>query len=444
MKPTTKNIQNLLNQISKSIQVIKDKIEKGEINGNVAYQELTLKEAVDNLIEYIDILNQTIDYVDKLPYSQRNNIFQSLSQINNSIVNSRISNPNQFIQFTENLNNYIHIFSLREIAPEYPNFSKKLSQLNELIKKEKELITLFEKYQENFKKFDEEYNKTINRIKEIEDSAQRITNLLEQSRTNLNEINTNKANIDNIFQEIRAIKETSQKYLDEIESKKNKINKFEKEIDSYISKMEKTEEELNQKVEDFEKKIEKFKQDTQEIVEKNKKYQGDIEKLLTSAVGTNLFKSFEKRKKELEKSLWFWFAGVFGSAIALFCLGLWIYKDIKSEHIEWTRILLKVAVSFPVLYLLIFFTNRYSKDKQLLEEYAFKSTLSLALKPYADLVDEVEKKQADSKYRDFLITSILQIFTSPTEKLYKHYKSEGFDITEAIKSFNPFKKKETD
>jgi len=235
MKPTTQNIQNLLNQISEKILTIKDKIEKGEINGNFSYQELTIKEAVENLIEYLDILNQTIDYIDKLPFSQRNNILQNLTQINSNIVNSGINNLNQFIQNIENLNNYIHIFSLKEIAPEYPNFSKKLSQLNELIEKEKELITLFKKYQENFKEFDEEYKKTINHIKEIEDNSQRITNLLDQARTDLNEINTNKTNISNILKEIREIKTASQNYLDEIESQKNKIDKFKEEIDTYYS-----------------------------------------------------------------------------------------------------------------------------------------------------------------------------------------------------------------
>ena len=211
-----------------------------------------------------------------------------------------------------------------------------------------------------------------------------------------------------------------------------------------IARIEESEKSFNQKVKDFEDKIEKFNQDTQEIIRQNQEYQNQIKETLTSAVGTNLFKSFEKRKNELQKGLWWWFSGVIISSFVLTGLGFWIYSDIKSEHIEWTRTLLKIAVSFPILYLLVFFTNKYSKDKQLLEEYAFKSSLSLALKPYAELVDEVEKNEADSKYRDFLITSILQIFTSPTDKLYKHYKSEGLDIKEIIKSLNLFSKENSD
>ncbi len=444
MKQTTQKIQNLLNQISQKISIIKDKMEKGEINGNVLHQELSLRDAVDNLIKYLDIFNQTIDYIDKLSFPQRNSILQYLTQINNSIVGSTINNTNQFIQNVDYLNNYIHVYSLEKIAPDYPNFSNKLSQLNQLIEKEKELITLFEQYQEKFKIFDEKYKKTINYIKEIEDSSQRITNLLDQARTNLNEINTNKTNIDNIFEEIREIKTTSQNYLDEVESQKNKIDKIKEEIDTYIAIVEETERGFKQKVKNFESEIEKFKQDTQEIIKRNQEYQNQIEKILTSAVGTNLFKSFEIRKNELQGGLRWWLGGVIIFSLLLAGLGWWIYEDIKSEHIEWTRTLLKIAVSFPILYLLVFFTNRYSKDKQLLEEYAFKSSLSLALKPYAELVDEVEKNKADSKYRDFLITSILQIFSSPTDKLYKHYKSEGLDIKEIIKSLNIFGNKNSD
>ena len=87
--------------------------------------------------------------------------------------------------------------------------------------------------------------------------------------------------------------------------------------------------------------------------------------------------------------------------------------------IDWFKdVLLKFALSSPAIYMLCFFTDRYAKTRRLIEEYAFKSTISLALKPYFDLVKSLDGEE-EEKDKNFLIAVIGNIFTTPTDKVFR-------------------------
>ena len=63
------------------------------------------------------------------------------------------------------------------------------------------------------------------------------------------------------------------------------------------------------------------------------------------------------------------------------------------------------------------------------EEYTFKSSISVSLNPYRDLVHSILEKdgQVDqSKYTDFVINSVTNVFTPPTEKVCDGEKKSGF------------------
>ena len=127
-----------------------------------------------------------------------------------------------------------------------------------------------------------------------------------------------------------------------------------------------------------------------------------------------------QRKKSLTKTQGWWLSGLIVSIIVLICFS-WHLVDVL-QHIDvtksnwWIDILLKASLSLPVLYLVAFLTDRYTKERRLIEEYAFKSTLSLSLKPYFDMVSS---RKLDAVEQEFLIKAIENIFATPTDKVYK-------------------------
>lgn len=188
---------------------------------------------------------------------------------------------------------------------------------------------------------------------------------------------------------------------------------FKTSVDEYINNMTAKSTEITEK-------IQKFENKTQEIIDENERQTKEIQRQLELATGTGLFHSFDQRKKALTKTQGWWLGGLIVSILVL--IGFSVYLVNVLQHIDvaknnwWIDILLKASLSLPALYLVAFLTDRYTKERRLIEEYAFKSTLSLSLKPYFDMVSSRELEPVE---QEFLIKAIENIFATPTDKVYK-------------------------
>ena len=177
---------------------------------------------------------------------------------------------------------------------------------------------------------------------------------------------------------------------------------------------------MNNKTKEIDEKTKQFTEDTQNIINKNNEQTTEIEKQLRLATGRSLFYSFHKRKKDLENGQWIWLA-VLGLSILLLTIFSW-QVVVRLAQIDWQntdmviKFLFKLLLPLPLVYLVAFVTDRYTKERRLLEEYAFKSTISLALKPYFDMV---ASSKITEEEREFLIKSIENIFSTPTDKVYR-------------------------
>ena len=177
---------------------------------------------------------------------------------------------------------------------------------------------------------------------------------------------------------------------------------------------------LNLKTQEIDEKTKKYNEDTQKIIKTNKEQTEEISRQLELATGVGLFAAFKKRKDELEIGQWIWLGILVVSIFIFIGFSCWLvgeFQKIDWSNVNWfVDIFLKITASTPVLYLVAFVTDRYTKERRLLEEYAFKSTISLALKPYFDMVSS---NQITDEEREFLIKSIENIFATPTDKVYR-------------------------
>lgn len=191
---------------------------------------------------------------------------------------------------------------------------------------------------------------------------------------------------------------------------------FKETVDEYIENMQKTTKDINQHLADCQDKTDK-------VFKKNDDLTNQIVEQLQKATGISLFHTFQKRKEDLEKTQAWWLVGVIISTIALIIISLKVMGSLQhlpaNTPIDWFKdVVLKFTLSMPILYLLYFFTDRYTKTRRLIEEYAFKSTISLALKPYFDLIKGLDGDE-EEKDKNFLIAVIGNIFTTPTDKVFR-------------------------
>jgi hypothetical protein len=156
---------------------------------------------------------------------------------------------------------------------------------------------------------------------------------------------------------------------------------------------------------------------------------------LANALDISVFKEFNAvtKNKDIEKYCWL--------ALFIVMTGLlaWLGHDIATTQ-GWfdpkqTAVILnqykqpwqlfafyasKLVVMLPLAGLAWFFVQRFLRESRIAEEYRFKSTCALHFNAYRELVNELCTKNSDVEYRQFLISQINQLFTSPTETLYKN------------------------
>ena len=255
------------------------------------------------------------------------------------------------------------------------------------------------KFNELTKKYETEATKKIDII---ETKIEQSNNLLNQEKKEFDDfITKNTKNYEQKYNELNTIitkyNTSTTSSLTEIEKKEKSIITSHvniEQIEAYLKKLkENISEYINEmtnKTQEIDEKTKQFNNDTQEIINKNKEQTKEIDKQLRLATGRSLFHSFHKRKKDLENNQWIWLAILGLSIISLIAFSCWMIKELSTinwQNIDWTiTILLKILLPLPLIYLVAFVTDRYTKERRLLEEYAFKSTISLALKPYFDMV----------------------------------------------------------
>jgi chromosome segregation ATPase len=158
---------------------------------------------------------------------------------------------------------------------------------------------------------------------------------------------------------------------------------------------------------------------TESLIEELEKLKELIREQLQQATGFTLFGAFQSRQNQIAKAKQVWVYAL--AALVLISVGVtfWIGYEAKFFSVHSFAFWVKLSLTIPIGYAITFCTVQYGKERRLEEEYAFKSSISVSLNPYRDLVLSILEKDgtADlSKYTDFVIGSVNNVFTSPTER----------------------------
>ena len=462
MKNITQQIYDIIT--NENFNNVADKLEEKVSANNWTIperNEFSYEELLIELPDAIDILKQNIEdgNFDSLPYNTRNSILQLVRSINTALSN--IYNNNQ--QFasaqdhTQNLIGSIRTNRLDFEARRIPRYREKISEYRELINNLSEAKLLIENIKEEdeyLSHLKENAEQTINRINTIlEEASEKKSSILqhfEASQETLNQINA-------LLETIKENKENILRILEDANSSKQTVSDIENYIVKYYENIEESKNKLKEIISKTQEEVIEYSNRTEDIIKRNEEQTQEIDKQLQKAVGVSLFSTFEARKKQLSIASNLWLLLIIISVAITVYLSYSIISDflnnvhqyeqvsktgwsieknsgmlsrpIAKLDIDWMWIVLKLTLLLPLIYLISFATSRYSKERRLVEEYAFKSTISLALKPYSDLVQKIESGEVDSKYGDFLISSIESIFSVPTDKAFGSNQKESKDLS---------------
>jgi hypothetical protein len=122
----------------------------------------------------------------------------------------------------------------------------------------------------------------------------------------------------------------------------------------------------------------------------------------------------------LKKSEIFWKNATFVSLIVLFFAAGLVYYELFRGVGETTVLVSKISLLIPASAALWFTASNHNRERKLLEEYAFKSSISLSLDSYRKVLNEELSDEEQSRISEFLIDSMEKIYSSPLENISKH------------------------
>lgn len=121
---------------------------------------------------------------------------------------------------------------------------------------------------------------------------------------------------------------------------------------------------------------------------------------------------FNNRKKELQWSVGLWIGLSLASvALAVYWVLYVFQKTPSQDHngVNWLILLANVVRTSPMFVLVYFCLSQYTKERNIQEEYAFKSAVSMTVTAYADMIGTGEVNERVK----MLMDTIQRIYVPP-------------------------------
>ena len=244
-----------------------------------------------------------------------------------------------------------------------------------------------------------------------------------QSNNLLNNISNTNKNAEAYNATIEQIKNKCNDVLTDLEQKRDKVSSEQNEIDKQMASINNNLDTLETNMKEKIDLIQSGYDSVSSHVEEVRKMMGYI------ADGT-LSHSFNKRKNNIKKSknIWMWI-----SLFTLLGLIAWVCVVFKclsaNTGIVWADILINGIKATPLAFAFGFAITEYSKERNLLEEYAFREAVAVTLTAYLEQLngDNTEEQ------KKLLANTVEKLYTKPIIS-NKEYKLFNFDTKDLAKT----------
>ncbi|QXV66457.1 hypothetical protein INP83_05070 [Mucilaginibacter sp. 21P] len=301
-----------------------------------------------------------------------------------------------------------------------------VEKLNEA---QEELILVQKSLSENLQAFE-------SLKKQINDRLNELTSIYEEKNTQSNEITgfRETANLDSssITTLLTSATSKEREISGFVGTIKSKVNDVESDISNYqdafenIKKQNKDlSDQLTQNLDDAIENLKTAKEGNEYITNQKE----TISKLIGLAADGSLGYKFDSRKSELQKGIKFFWRWAVPISVLIALIWVVVVFTKLSAHLgnEWINLLVNVVKTAPAWILVGFVFSQYGKERNLQEEYAFKSAIAMTLTSYSQMLSEndASDKKAKSSKQEMLLKSIENLYTQP---ILKNDKSENIKL----------------
>lgn len=315
------------------------------------------------------------------------------------------------------------------------NITDKHSITQENIESLAEEIKLFQKkleYENN--KLDAlrvEYSKSKNDLNNKITEATEFYNMIKDKAKNANEYNTS----------IRSYLSASEANKNTIETLKTNIANLEQKIAENIEDYKKRFEDV---ITQNERSLELIKE-ADDLQKKILSQKQEVENLIGAAADGSLGTHFKERKKQIQTNVITFIVLVIASLIVTVVWVFIVFYGFDINNSDWIHFVINVLRTSPAWFLVWWLISRYSKERKLQEEYAFKSAIAMTMREHSKLLKDTDSGDVDNRdsQQIMLLKAMDNIYSSPDIKQSKEGENispknvEGFisKLTELIKEF---------
>ncbi|HPH47491.1 MAG TPA: hypothetical protein PKU83_10800, partial [Chryseolinea sp.] len=152
----------------------------------------------------------------------------------------------------------------------------------------------------------------------------------------------------------------------------------------------------------------------------------DIVRLTGMAADGSLGSKFDERQNKLNKSIKFWRWAVPIITILAIIYIFIIFKFFKpTQDINvWILLGISIIKTTPALFVLFWVFRQYVKERNIQEEYAFKSAVAMTITAYSDLLDGKDSGTNSSRQK-MIVDAIKEVHRLPRILDEKDNSSDG-------------------
>lgn len=408
---TIKNIREERDNIREQIKNLDLKEYDNIRYGNE--EEYTLK----LLINEIESLLTDISTLTKHPskfiristYNERKRIFSYLEEIAYDI-----SLPSRYIIEFEELKTLLRSYNIRNSSERLIEFEKEIEEVKEVKTQLQQVLIESKELKENINSnnlsIEEKLIKSNYRLQEIKKE-------LDQLLIHKDELIKESERLEEINQELDSIKDEATENLDKITKSLNESKSNEKLITSFGDKVLERESRLDtleQRTQKYYAKLDEYEEERKVIMEKAIQLINSSKKALNYTTAEGISASFQSQYEKADNK-WVFGSWIFGAVICLVLtviLGIWVLEASSGNiNILIGRISL---LPLPIIGT-VFCANQYTKQKNIIEDYAYKMVLSKAIVGFSE---QLKKNGTDDnkEYVHYIKTALEEIHKDPLRK----------------------------
>jgi hypothetical protein len=399
------------------------KYSAAEILALISKMTIQLKNELENGLKYFLPFTEnysndygTVNLVQDLNslYSYILNIqFESVEVVLDKLIHYQIKNG-----FWDKSSIKSHSVDIEEI-----NKQKKSIDLNQ-----KALSKNIENYRELNQNIESKITKLDDFLINKKEEMIQISDLLENAKKHLSEINNIEGTIKNKETEIKGLLSN---ISDKVEAVTININNYQVEFEEIKSKNTSLKTELENSLKQALTDQEKSREGITFIAG----HKNEIIRLTGMAADGSLGSKFEDRQNKISTGLKFWRWAV-PIATAFSLLWVIIVFTCLAVHTDnvWINLLINLVKTTPVFILLGFVFKQYNKERNLQEEYAFKSSVAMTLTAYSDMLSKADTQDNESR-QQMLLKSIELVYNQPhiyPEKTNRIFSFNTKDLNETV------------